>query len=64
MVAVYLLIHHMRKYPAAPPRPAREPKTTLVLYAVEVVRDSTTALQDTYANGEFAKFNYFPNLKA
>jgi hypothetical protein len=52
-----MTIHHLRKYPAAPLRPARETKITLVLYPVDVVREATTALQDTYANGEFNNNN-------
>jgi hypothetical protein len=42
------------KFPAAPLWPALETKITLVLYPVDVFRDTTTALMDTYAkNGEF-----------
>jgi hypothetical protein len=38
-------IHHLRKYPAAPLRPARQTK-------IAIVRDTTTALHDIAANDE------------
>jgi hypothetical protein len=47
--------YNLRKYPAAPPQPARKIKITLFLYPVFVVCDTSTALQDTYANGNLAR---------
>jgi hypothetical protein len=46
--------HHLRKYLAAPLRPARGTKITLLLYPVEVVRDTTTTQKETYTNGGLA----------
>jgi hypothetical protein len=54
--------HHLRKYPAAPPRPIRETKIILVLYAIDVVRDTTTALQDTCVNGEILIDNRYRTI--
>jgi hypothetical protein len=51
-------IHHLRKYLAPPSRPARETKITLgCVSRRRVVRETTTAMQDTYANGEYSDEN-------
>jgi hypothetical protein len=60
-------IHHLRNNPAAPLRQACEAKITLVLYPVDVARETTTALQDTYANDELLlkiASNIFPVFRA
>jgi hypothetical protein len=43
-------------YPAALLRLARETKITLVPYPADAVRNTTTALQDSYANGAVNKY--------